>query len=263
MWYSDQTYTPEEIQVLKELEYDLFMFNPGFRSQWNNNFEAYFKALFNKEAWEESQTKSLNRWEDRMQQDPEMRAFLQRQHLIDEVLFGDLDIKNVPIDVRQEIEEIYRESKEADEQVELYERLGVNAFEEAENEAEDTLYEKAQEWQAGMTKVFTNFHEATKHTDAFRILVNHALVAAKIYSVVDDFDETEIDYEWRPDRINYTLALTSLNRCIESMENLRGFPQVETVIDAHLPLAREIRQELIDRLENIARLHLLRRQSSN
>lgn len=254
MWYADRTYTPEEIHVLKELEYDLFMFNPGFRSLWNNNFEEYFKALFNAEAWKEKQGQSRNGWEHNMHMDPKFRAFMQRQGLIDQVLFGDIDIKNVPLDVQREIEEIQRESQEAAEQVALYERLGLNPFEQEGEEEQDELYKKASAWREGLSTTFSSFYEQTKHIDAFRVLTNYGEVPAKIYSVVDDSSETDVEFEWRPDRIGYALALTSLNRCIESFENLHGFPELEQIIDAHLPATKEIRQELMDRLENIEML---------
>ena len=252
MWYSDRTYSPEEIEILRELEYDLFMFNPGFRSVWGNDFKTFFKALVNKELWDERNSKVHGSWEDRMEQDSEFRAFMQRQSLIDEVLLGDLDIKYVPLDVQAEIKETQRESEEAAKQVELYERLGLNPCED--HEEHDVLYTKANNWQEGLNDILYDFYKQTKHKDAFRILQNHSQVPVKIYSVADMREyEPDLDFQWRPDRIAYTLALTSVNRCLESLENLKD-TAIGPNLDSHVATAKEIRQELMDRLDAIEQL---------
>ena len=126
MWHSDHTYNKEELAVLRELEYDLFMANPGFRSMWNNNFEEYFNALFNEQKWkareQERHHDHENNWPNTMSrqmiEDPEFARFMRDQAIMDEVLFGELDITHAPIEMQAELRQAMREQEQIQEAIE-------------------------------------------------------------------------------------------------------------------------------------------------
>ncbi len=260
MWHSNKKYSPGEIEVIRELEYDLFMFNQGFRKLWNDNFEDFFNALFSQKAWENKHVEAYGTWEEQVDREPELRAFLQKESLIDEVLLGDIDIKNVPIKVQEEIKEIYRESREVAQRIEFCESLGINPYDEAEEENEniEPLLRKADRWKEKLNLLIEPLHKELKNIDLFRLLQNYEQISASIfYALENGLHEPGTNFQWRPDRIGYTLALTSVSRCIQSFERLKNLPQIELKFNDFLHTAKEIEQELIDRLANIeqSRLH--------
>jgi hypothetical protein len=257
MWHSDKTPSPEELQVLKELEYDLFMFNPGFRSMWNNNFEEYFKALFDEEKWEKKteerdahlgENVSLN-----ITKDPEFAEFMQKQAIMGEVLSGNLKIEHVPFKLQAEMKQLLKENEATKEGWELKERLGLDPFDDEDPWKKDPLFNMAFEWSEKVSKKLFPFYEETKNIDAFRILNNCGLVASKIVGASTEVDNNEMDFEWRIDRIGYTLSLTSLKRCIDSLQKLIKTTKnpLRDELKNLLSTAQGMGLELTERLEEI------------
>jgi hypothetical protein len=261
MWHADHEHSEEEMEVLRELEYDLFMYNPGFRSMWNDDFEAYFKSLFNEQVWEEKLEERLEKIEGNMShkmiQDPEFAEFMKRQALIDSVLFGDLAIEHAPIDIQEEVREIQQELEETDKDLEIRDMFGIKEFPE-EPWQKHPLFKKAKDWGRSLHAALSPLYDTHPNKDIFRILNNCDLVSVKLISVLDPNDDfTQEDYEWRTDRIGLKLSLTSLQRCLESLERLSTLPELSQKIDTLNPIkiGKEIQQELIDKLDTIEQEH--------
>ena len=54
MW-NEHNYNAEELKIVRELEYLLFMYNPGFWAMWHDNFDEYFKGTQNHDYWEKQE----------------------------------------------------------------------------------------------------------------------------------------------------------------------------------------------------------------
>ena len=256
MWHAGRQYTKEEVEVIRELEYDLFMFDPGFRSAWNNNFERYFEALFDEELWEKHQRERSIELDKgmgmKMMQDSEFAQFMKHEALIDSVLLGEIPLHNAPMDIREEVREIYRESEEAEKHLRLHEMLGVPLAFESNNDLwqKDPLFNQAFEWGDELGKAAVIIYEKDRNIEIFRILNNCSLVASKIIGAIDYEPFEGEDWQWRLDRNCYTLSLTSLQRCIESLEKLdNNFKPL--MAGDFIGTAKKIRQALIDRLDKI------------
>jgi hypothetical protein len=265
MWHAGKQYSEEEIKILRELEYDLFMFDPGFRSAWNNNFEQYFKALFDEQLWEKHRVERSRVLDQdmslKMASDPEFSKFMQHQSLIDSVLFGDFPIDNAPIEVQQEVKEIYRESEEANRDMKLQDMLGIPFIPEPNNDPwqKDSLFNLAFEWGDTLGSQAATIYEKDKNLEIFRILNNCTLVGSKMISAIDYEPFPGEDWQWRLDRIGYTLSLTSVRRCLESLNKLNNvFEQFK--VESFIETARQIQQELIDRLDKIEQSRLMNKK---
>jgi len=187
-----------------------------------------------------------------MMKDPEFAKFMQHQALIDQVLFGDLPIENAPFEVQQEVKEIYKESKEADENFKVREMLGVPFEQELDPWQKDKLFNQAFEWGDRLGKITAKIYENNKDINIFRILNNCALVASKMIGALDYEPWEDEEWQWRLDRIGYTLSLTSLRRCLESLEKLRN-NEISNLLkpEQFITKGKTIQQELIDRLDKI------------
>ncbi len=53
MWNADKNLSEEEREVMREYEYLYFMYNPGFRAMWRDNFKEYFNGTFDERYWEQ------------------------------------------------------------------------------------------------------------------------------------------------------------------------------------------------------------------
>ncbi len=140
MWHSDHEHSEEEIKVLRELEYDLFMFDPSFREIWNNDFDSYFNSLFDEQAWENKMHQAIEKagplMSRQMMEDPEFGEYIKEQAIIDEVLSGELKLEHAPIEMRQELEQLLN-AREEDQEPE-----NIN----------DPLYIKANNWAGELSK---------------------------------------------------------------------------------------------------------------
>lgn len=264
MWHSDKQYTKEEIEIIRELEYDLFMYNPGFRSMWNNDFELYFKALFDERLWQEMEQKRHgkfhNNMEVRMINDPEFAEFMKEQSIIDSVLFGDMKIEHAPFGLQQEIRNIIKGSEDLNKDFELREKLGLPfnlTNEEDEEEKDNPLYKDAKDWGMQLMNISGPLYEQTKDINLFRILKNCTMVASKIVGAgsvdYESMGEDSFDFAWRVDRNDYNLSLTSLKRCMESLEKISSNKNLAAKINYNkfLTQAKAIRTNLIDLLDSI------------
>lgn len=243
MWHAGHNYTKEEKEVLRELEYDLFMYNPGFRSMWHNNFEKYFEATFDEEKWEqreEEREKEIAEEVGRqMIEDPDYATMMHKRAVVEEALFGDLDPVHVPIEMRADVEELKREIEESDED-----------FDDDDN---DPLYMLAKNWGMNLMLKAGKLLEQKDSIHLFRILTNCTIVPAKITGAGTYIPSEGEDFEWRIDRACYNLALSSMLRCLESMEKLQENKTIAKKLDLekYLHNGREIKQQLIDRLDTI------------
>ncbi len=240
MWHSDCEHNEEEIKVLKELEYDLFMLNPGFRKLWNDDFESYFKSLFNEDEWEnQMDSKMVDLQSDisrKMIEDHEFANYMKEQAILDEVLNGDLRIENVPVEMRENLEKIVTK---VESQTSPEDEIINEFFDFSDNNIKDPLYQKSKKWGIKLTKLLGPIYERTQNTDIFRIMVNCGMVAV----------QTETENE----KVGFILALKSLRRCIESMQKLKNKKTIfkKTQFNKFLSDAADIQSKLIDRLDDL------------
>ena len=93
MWNAGNNYSEKELEVVKELEFELFKYNPGFRSMWHDNFEAYFQGTLDEERWERCERERNKELEEihrkRMVEDFEYVRFQHELAVLEEQLFGD------------------------------------------------------------------------------------------------------------------------------------------------------------------------------
>lgn len=253
MWHSDHEHTEEEIKVLRELEYDLFMYDLGFRTIWNNDFDAYFKSLFDEELWENKMEQAMNRASQdmsrQMLEDPEFAAFMKEQAIVEGVLTGELRPENAPVEMRQDLEALLNREQQWDE------------LDETENpETGDALYITAKNWATNLSKKVGPLYEQFGNIELFRILTNCYIVPGKIIFAQDgmNLDIEGLGKQWQPDRIGYTLALTSLRRCVESLTSLQKNKKLVKLLGPQklLNAAKKIQKELIDRLDEIEQQRL-------
>ncbi len=258
MWYSGQRFTPDEIQVLRELEYNLFMSDPGFRSMWADNFEEYFKALFDEKMWTEKEEERYeyisNNISQRMIEDREFSKKMRAEALADSVLEGEISLESVPVEVREEVRKIQEQSNNSLRDLQVSELLGVSSNFDSPWE-KDPLFNQAYEWAHSLGNLAGKLYEQNKNIDIFRILNNSGLVASKLLNtLVETNNETDLgDIEVQIKKVYGDLSILSLNRCIESLERLAGDSSMikELDVENFLLIAKKIRPQLIERLDNI------------
>ncbi len=261
MWHSDHEHTPEEIEVLKELERDLFMADPGLRSMWNNNFEEYFQALFDSNKWNDKQDQRQHEISGnmglKMMQDPEYAKFMKEQAIFDEVLSGEMKIHNAPIEMQERLRNMIKEQEEMETGLNEGLDVWIEKQEKEENNG-DPLLKTSKRWMMKITKDSGLLYEATGNIELFRIMHNATVVASKIVGATSF--EKNPEYSNSSDQeivqTDYTLSLISVRRCIESLEKLRDNDTIASKIPAtsYIKTAKEIRQELIDRLDGFEQL---------
>ncbi len=249
MWNSDKNLTPEEKDVMREFEYTYFMYNPGFRSMWYDNFEEYFKGTLDEKYWEkrekEREKEIQEKIEYNMRTNPEYANRMHEMAIFEETLFGDPDESYIAKSRWFERQQLQKEMEE-------YEDPNEKRLES------DKLYHMAKKWSQDVLVVASEEYEKTKDLNLFRISTNCLPVSGKIVFASnepnDDFYSTKEDFLWRTDRIGYILSLASLQRCIESFRKLERNDK----IDKFISNALVIQKELIDRIDilNIKYLHL-------
>jgi hypothetical protein len=261
MWHSDHDHTEEEIKVLRELEYDLFMYDPGFRRIWQNDFNGYFHSLFDEQAWESKmnqvfagQAGAESGISQKMLADPEFARYMKEQVIIEEVLAGELQPEHAPVEMRQQLEQIMAEQNNGD---------GFEMDIEIEQvDIKDQLFLDAAKWASGLSKQAGPLYEQFGNIQLFRILANCYIVSGKIaFAQEPDAFFPESGYQWQADRVGYSLALTSLRRCMESLEKLRKNLKIAKRLDlkGFAATARTIQTGLMDRLDEIEQMRLQKR----
>ncbi len=253
MWNTGD-YTTEELEVLKEREYDLFMFNPGFRAMWHDNFEEYFRGTLDEEYWQKREQEREKEIEEevhnRMLTDPEYRQWRNELAIIEQEAF------------REYTDPILAKGRK-------FEREQISDLEHDYDNRQwekDSLHEIAQKWGRNLGKATDKLYQIVKNINLFRISVNVNYISSKIRFALPHrhFREEDYDLEWRTDRIGYVLALTFLKRCLDSLELLRNEPKASTDfnINEYVETGKEIRQELINRLEEIEQLRFKKLRDS-
>lgn len=241
MWYSDRIYSKEELAILRELEQEMFKFNPGFRAMWHNDFEEYFKCTQDGAYWEKREEEREQELQVSMQrriiEDPEYYQRMHEMAPIEEQFNGDLD-PMATLSLRTGSGRALEEDEDFE-----YKRKWEN----------DPLLKQAKEWMMYMLKTAGPLYDQTKNLALFRLLTNAPVVTGKIvFAQGGGMEYGPDDIGWRTDRVGYHLSLISLNRCIESLQELQQSDlHSQLPLDEYLHRARPIRQELIDRLEHI------------
>ncbi len=259
MWHSDHDHTEEEVKVLRELEYDLFMYDPGFRRLWGNDFEGYFHSLFDEQSWENKINQAFTGAESdisrHMLEDPEFARYMKEQTIIEEVLAGELQPEYAPVEMRQELERMMAEQDSGD-------GPGID-IEMDEPDIADQLYQDAEKWAHNLSKQIGPLYEQFGDIKLFRILANCYIVAGKIAFAQepDIFFDVSGSYQWQADRVGYALALTSLRRCLESLEKLKKNLKIAKKLDikSFLRTGRTMQTQLLDRLDEIEQQRLQKR----
>jgi hypothetical protein len=165
-------------------------------------------------------------------------------------------IEHAPFELQQEIRQIMKESEDLDTDYRLNEMLGINTFPESVLQdpwERDPLFNMAFEWGEELGKKAIMLYEDIKNIELFRIANNCPLVASKLIGALSETDFGGVDFEWREDRIGYTLSLTSLNRSIDSLQKLETQHEVTNKLNTanFLKTAKVIRSQLIERLDSI------------
>ncbi|MBI2607601.1 MAG: hypothetical protein HYW51_02130 [Candidatus Doudnabacteria bacterium] len=235
MWYSGNDFTNEELEVLKELERELFKYNPGFRAMWHDDFEEYFKGTLNEEYWERREK----------QRNKELEEIV-RKRMVEDFEY---------VKFRHELAEI-EEMLSRDDLFSIKARAGFeDEWEKAqEKKREDKLYVTAKDWSFELSHLAYELYETYKLLPLFRIGKNASYVAAKIAYASADFRErieTLEDLARNTSWIGYTLALTFLNRSLESLEKLERENElaVRIDLDRFQTTGSKMKLELMDRLE--------------
>lgn len=239
MWDPDKNYSKEELVIVRELEYDLFMANPGFRGMWHDDFEEYFKGTLDEEYWNKRDQEREKEIEESVRrgmiEDPNYASWRNELAMIEDAIFKSYADPILSRGRKFELSRIEQEYERPD-----YEK--------------DPLYILAKKWSRDASQKFYQFYEETKLLPAFRIAINAHYVASKIVFASGSFhDEDEVELEWRTDRIGYTLSLLCLNRCLDSLAELKQNDLVN-----FQKRGSDIRQVLIDRLEDIEQLRFKR-----
>jgi hypothetical protein len=253
MWLADRNYTPEELAIVKEHEYDLFMYNPGFRAMWHNNFEEYFKGLRDEAYWnkrEEQREKEIEAEVSyNMMRDPEYASMMHERAMTEEALFGDPDESMLARGRQFEREQMLKD---------------VGEYQTLRKWENDELYKTARDWSMELLESGGKLEQKTKNIHIFRVLTNVLTVSGKIvWGSTDRIDE-EIaeemdDYQWQMDRVGYTLSLTSLKRCLESLGKWKAENPQNRQFDESISQGKLIQQQLLDRLEEIEQKRLKRK----
>lgn len=245
MW-NEHNYNPEELKIVKEFEYPLFMFNPGFRAMWHDNFEEYFKGTQSQEYWdrqEEIRSKELDKIFEENMRDLEYASWRHEMAVIEETLFGDPNESYIAKSRWYEREQMMTQTEESERKHDSKLR-------------NDRLYNLAKKWSMDVLNLAGPKYENTKNLDWFRILTNCLTVSGKIVFASRDLDdEIHNDPEmflWRTDRAGYILSLTSLQRCIDSFRRLPPDRLASECISRGL----EMQLELADRLDRIEQNYL-------
>ncbi len=248
MW-NEHNYNLEEIKVVREFEYLYFMYNPGFRAMWHNNFEEYFKGTQDEKYWEkreEEREKEIRAdVEYNMRTDPEYASWRAELAIIEETLLGDPNESYIAQSRWFEREQMMKEAEKAD-------------WEYRSKLENDRLYKMAKDWSMSLLKVAGPAYEKNKDINWFRVLTNCLSVSGKIVFASREFGDDEEDelystpddFLWRTDRIGYILSLASLQRCLESFRTLKE-KDPGLKVDKFITDSLTMQAELIDRLEEI------------
>ncbi|MEK7097283.1 MAG: hypothetical protein AAB906_00340 [Patescibacteria group bacterium] len=248
MW-NEHNYNAEELKIVRELEYLLFMYNPGFRAMWHDNFDEYFKGTQNHDYWEKQEEirnqeleASVSR---RMIEDPEYASWRNEMAVMEETLFGDPNESYIARSRWFERKQMLAEMEEYDAQ---------------ENWHNDKLFQAANEWGMNLIKIADTEYEKSENLEWFRILQNCTMVAGKIVFASGDregeiYNDPEM-FSWRTDRIGYILALASLQRCLESLRRIQDSKFMDVKINKFIPPALKMQLELADRLDGIEQRYL-------
>jgi hypothetical protein len=248
MW-NEHNYNQEELKIVREFEYLYFMYNPGFRAMWRNNFEEYFKGTQDEKYWEkreeEREKEIIEDVEYNMRTDPEYASWRAELAIIEETLLGDPSESYITRSRWFEREQMMKEAEK--EQWEYRRKL--------EN---DRLYQMSKDWSMALLKMAGPVYEKNKDINWFRVLTNCLSVSGKIVFAAREFGDDEEEYPcdtsedflWRTDRIGYILSLASLQRCLESLRKLKE-KDPSLKVDKFIANGLTMQTELIDRLEEI------------
>ncbi|OGE74291.1 MAG: hypothetical protein A3I07_04525 [Candidatus Doudnabacteria bacterium RIFCSPLOWO2_02_FULL_42_9] len=233
MWNAGNNYSQEELEVVKELEQELFKYNLGFRAMWHDNFEEYFKGTLDEEYWNQREQQRSKELEEivrkKMIEDFEYLKFRREMALIEDELFSD---HNFSLESEMRFQE--RREKWKD----------------------DKLYKIAKVWSIDMLKRSCDLYERHKFIHLFRILKNCNYVASKIVYASNDYDFEDVienfnDLAWNISWVGYTLSLTFLNRCLESLSKLENENKIIFNFGEYISTGLQIKRELMDRLETL------------
>ncbi len=244
MWNAGHNYNHAELEVVKELERELFKYNPGFRSMWHDDFEAYFRGTMNQERWERRERERSKELAEiqrkRMLEDFEYVRFRHELAVLEEQLFGDSNFSM------------------------KYNEWQKDWSQRREKWETDKLYQTAKDWGWELSKAAFQLYEKYKIIHLFRIGINASYVPAKIVFASSDtpFEEpinSLEDLSWNTSWIGYTLSATFANRSLESLLELKqGKSNINLNLEKFLRIGLGIRKELIDRLEKLHQLGLSR-----
>lgn len=236
MWNQGANYNEDELEVVKELEQELFKYNPGFRAMWHDNFEEYFKGTFDEKYWnqaEERRNIELDQMaKKRMLEDFEYVAF-QHDMAMTQEMFSRDDLFSLK----------------------AKDKFHQNTREKWEN---DQLYQVAKDWGWKLSKFAIELYEKNNMIPLFRIARNASYVPAKIVFGLPDSDweekaESLDELAWDTSWIGYTLALTFLTRSLASLDTLKAsnYSEIGLDYDYFKTIGLKIKLELMDRLENL------------
>jgi len=249
MWNEGKNLSPEELEIMREFEYTYFMYNPGFRSMWLDNFDEYFKGTQDEKYWErrerEREKEIQAHMEYNMRTNPEYASRMHEMAILEETLFGDPAESYIARSRWFEREQMMKEMAEYEDPID---RILEG----------DKLYHLAKDWSIKVLKTAGEAYEKTKSPDWFRICTNCLPVAGKIVFASGSISEyledeaysTPEDFLWRTDRIGYILSLASLQRCLESLRRLKE-KDLNLKVDRFIIDGLTMQAELIDRLEEI------------
>lgn len=244
MW-NEHNYNQEELKVVREYEYLYFMYNPGFRAMWHNNFDEYFKGTQDEKYWEKREREREKEIEAHIQYqmmtDPEYASMMSERAIVEEALFGDPETSYMARGRQFEREQMLKEMEEYEDPIDKI-------------LAGDKLYKLAKKWSMEVLKIAGEAYEQTKDLDWFRVITNCLPVSGKIVFAAhepdDDWYDTPEDFLWRTDRIGYILSLASLQRCLESLRKLKE-KDSGLEVDKFIADGLTMQTELIYRLEEI------------
>jgi len=231
MWNTNHNYSKEELEIIKELEKDLFNHNPGYRAMWHDNFEAYFAGTLDEKLWNQ-------------------RVAERKSEL------GELERKRMTTDFRyvqfqKEFAEIQENTFSGfysdDEEFEKY----YNSRKKREDT--DELYQLSKAWSMDLSEKALTAYEKTKSLPLFRIFKNASQISGKWQHIfaVEEKEEYEDYGEMRQVWSTYNLILTFVNRCIESLNDLKDQKLENFELDKVLNTGFKVKEGLIDRLEFI------------
>ncbi len=252
MWHSGKNYTDEEWKIVKEHEYYLFMYNPGFRAMWHNNFEEYWKGLRDEEYWErreEEREKELAEIVRENMKDPEYASRMNEITIIEETLFGNPETSPIARSRWFEREQMLKE---------------MENYDSSKKWRNDELLKTAKNWGMDLLKIIANSQEKTKNIHLFRVQTNVLTVSGKIVGALSSGDNEALeeyldDYQWQLNRVDYTLSLISLKRCLESLTQWKLENNNSKEFDKFSSQGRLIQQQLLDRLDEIEQRRLKRK----